>query len=246
MKEIFNSMIVNKSSAVPYYYQIKEFVENEIKNGNLLPGDSLPSEDEIAKSIGVSRPTLRQAFRELEIDGYLDRQRAKGTFITKPQIYGNYLNKLESFFHEMVGQGKKPITKVLKMAPVKNEGTIKEILNCEESIYIERVRYADDTPVVYLESYIPYNLFSDILEKNLETESMYDMMTELQQPVSRVVRTIQAQSATNTESKYLEIPNKSPILYITTNGYSEEKIPLEYSIARYDGNNNKFSIELNR
>jgi LacI family transcriptional regulator len=54
-----------------------------IARRNLQPGDFLGTEAELGEKHGVSRVTVRQALRLLERDGYLSREKAKGTFIKK-------------------------------------------------------------------------------------------------------------------------------------------------------------------
>jgi len=80
--------------SIPYYYQIMKILRRRIEQGELTPGEKLPTEMDLAKSFGVSRVTLRQALSILEADGLLDRERGHGTFISKTlpkhQINGNY------------------------------------------------------------------------------------------------------------------------------------------------------------
>lgn len=55
-----------------------------IKEGTFPEGSRLPSEPDLAKSIGVSRTTLRQALALLQDDGLVRNIRGKGNFIVKP------------------------------------------------------------------------------------------------------------------------------------------------------------------
>ena len=113
MKSIFNNLIINKNIAIPLYYQLKSFMLESINTGLLKEGDMIPSEDEFCKLLNISRPTVRQAFKELVSEGYLERRRAKGTYITKPQICNKFLSTLVSFNTEMIEKGMEPKTNVL-------------------------------------------------------------------------------------------------------------------------------------
>lgn len=244
MKKIFNKRIINKNIAIPLYFQIKTYIENNIKNGHLSEGDMLPSEDELSKLLDVSRPTVRQALNELSAAGYLERKRAKGTCVTHPKIYKNYLSKLESFYHEMVEQGQKPVTKVLSLSLIDNDEMIAEILDCKRAVYLERVRYIDQEPVLYIQSWLPATIYSGLLDIDMENNSLYDQMKELKKPVVRVERLISAIAAEARDSLLMEIPRKSPLLLSETTGYDANNVPVEYSIARYKGSSHKFKIEL--
>lgn len=65
--------------------QITDALEREIDSGSLKPGDRVPSEDGIAITYGVSRPTAHRALRELQAKGLVTRQRRWGTVVAERQ-----------------------------------------------------------------------------------------------------------------------------------------------------------------
>ncbi|RJE85156.1 FadR family transcriptional regulator [Paenibacillus sp. 1011MAR3C5] len=69
------------------YHRVYEDVIEQIKNlileGNLTPGDVLPTERELAQAFGISRGTLREAFRILEREGLIDAKPGGGRFLSK-------------------------------------------------------------------------------------------------------------------------------------------------------------------
>ena len=60
---------LNKTSRIPYYYQIEEWLRSQIESGVLNPGDPLPSEMSLSQQLGVSRIVVRQALNELTGEG---------------------------------------------------------------------------------------------------------------------------------------------------------------------------------
>lgn len=60
-----------------------------INGGDLAPGVKLPAEPDLANEFGVSRPTIRQALAELTQEGYLIREKGRGTFVARPGIVDN-------------------------------------------------------------------------------------------------------------------------------------------------------------
>jgi len=60
---------------------IRNHIISEITSGNYIPGDAIPSENYICDIVGVSRTTVRQAFKELENEGLIYRVKGKGTFL---------------------------------------------------------------------------------------------------------------------------------------------------------------------
>jgi DNA-binding LacI/PurR family transcriptional regulator/DNA-binding transcriptional regulator YhcF (GntR family) len=65
------------------YEQICERISGDIASGRLHPGDQLPTEQEYAASLAVSRITVRRAMTQLQRDGLIERFRGKGTFVTQ-------------------------------------------------------------------------------------------------------------------------------------------------------------------
>jgi GntR family transcriptional repressor for pyruvate dehydrogenase complex len=63
--------------------QVVEHVRREIEAGRLGPGARLPPERELARKMGVSRPSLRSGLRTLQAMGIIDARRGAGTFIVE-------------------------------------------------------------------------------------------------------------------------------------------------------------------
>ena len=70
------------------YKQVVDWFEDQLRCGGVLPGDKLPSTDELAKKMGVGRKVIQQSFEELSARGYLDRAPGMGTFIS-PHVKSN-------------------------------------------------------------------------------------------------------------------------------------------------------------
>ena len=62
---------------------VVEHVKTEIIEGRLKPGDRLPSEQKLSALLGVSRGTLREAFKNLQLMGLVSVRQGEGTFVTR-------------------------------------------------------------------------------------------------------------------------------------------------------------------
>ena len=71
-------------SAQPMYQKIKEHILEKIADREWLANQKLPSENEIAGELGISRMTVNRAFKELTEEGYLFREKGAGTFVAEP------------------------------------------------------------------------------------------------------------------------------------------------------------------
>jgi GntR family transcriptional regulator len=76
---------MDRQSFVPLYQQIKNWLLDKIETGQLSKGDVIPSEAQFSEVLKVSRATIRQAFYELRLEGYIVREKGRGTFIGLPE-----------------------------------------------------------------------------------------------------------------------------------------------------------------
>ncbi len=239
---------VDKNIPIPLYYQLKEVVLEQIRNQTLKVGDALPTEIELCEVLNISRPTVRQAFTELVAEGYLNRKKGKGTYVAAPKVHGDFFNKLKSFNEEMVDKNLVPSTKVLELKMVAKMGWINSELKMsmdEELVKLSRVRYGQDSPLVVVDTYLPYDQFSGLLQENFEVNSLYTLLEDkYHAKVHKVSRTISAVTASHKDAILLDIPQGSAICFVKTVAMDEHNHPIEYSEARYAGERNEFTIEL--
>jgi len=241
---------IEKNVPVPLYYQLKQLILKEINEGNPKVGDSLPTESEISKVLKISRPTIRQALNELVTEGYIYRQKGKGTFVSKPKIDEAFFQKLESFNEEMIKKGLKPSTKVMSFKVIKGIASVNNKLRVSEEeklIYLARLRFANDEPIVYVETYIPYSYCPLLIHEDLSVNSLYSLLEEkFGKKVVRASRKIEAVNSNSMEAKLLNMKKGQAICLVKTLAYTDDELPIEYSVARSRGDSNEFSIELIR
>lgn len=71
----------NQHSQTKVYLNILEKLKEIIHQKNLLPGDKLPSERELAETLNVGRSSVREALRAMELLGLIETRRGEGTFV---------------------------------------------------------------------------------------------------------------------------------------------------------------------
>ncbi|CUU45411.1 FadR/GntR family transcriptional regulator [Clostridium beijerinckii] len=74
-------MFTSNSKTPKVYHQVIEQIKNNIKSGKLKKGDRLPSEREMSESLGVSRASIREALRALEVVGLVESRQGAGNYI---------------------------------------------------------------------------------------------------------------------------------------------------------------------
>ncbi|MBI1943379.1 MAG: FadR family transcriptional regulator [Betaproteobacteria bacterium] len=70
------------------YRQIADQIRIRIGNGEVAPGARLPAERDLARQLGVSRPSLREALIALEVEGLLDVRVGSGIYVAQPGARG--------------------------------------------------------------------------------------------------------------------------------------------------------------
>ena len=80
------SVVVDPSSGVPPFEQIRAQVEVLVLSGHLRPGTSLPTIRQLAHDLGVAPGTVQRAYRELEAGGVVESHRRRGTVVLEPYV----------------------------------------------------------------------------------------------------------------------------------------------------------------
>lgn len=240
---------LNKKVPVPLYYQLKQLLLEEIQSGNFRENDCLPTEIELSTMFSISRPTVRQAINELVNEGYLSRLKGKGTFVTKPKINQEFVHIIENFNEGMLRKGIKPRTTVLDLKVTEADEELVQALEVEPGdkvIELLRLRYANDEPIVLVNTFIPYRLCPELLEVNLKEVSIYATFEKNNLFIKRVRRIFEAQRATETDAQFLEIKEGDPLLYFETKAFLPNSTVIEFSKLKYRGDRNKFVVELEK
>lgn len=236
---------IDKNTPIPLYFQLKQLILNEIKEGHYTRGSMIPTEEEISTAFHISRTTVRQAITELVKEGWLYRVKSKGTFVERPKINQDFIQKLESYNDQMKRLGMRPKTEVLDSCTVPAKAAVAAALGLHEGdmvLYIERKRYANDDPIVTVQTYLPLSC-QQLLEHDLSQESIYTILSASPKTEIRYVkRTIEAVEATEADAQKLDMKKGKPILLTHTIGYNCFNEPLEYSSARYCGNKTVMNV----
>lgn len=239
---------LDKNTPIPLYFQLEKLILEEIENG-AYPADSMiPTEKELSQIFGISRTTVRQAITDLVRREQLYRIKSKGTFVSRPKMSQGFIQSIQSFDEDVRNEGRIPSTQVLelKSVPLPEEIAFRMgIAPGTEAIYLYRKRYADGEPIVRVETYLPYDLCSFTLEHDFSSESLYQVLSEREDTrVTHIIRTCEAKLANADDVTVLNMKRGRPIHYFISMGCNREGRLIEYSIARYRGDQSKFRVEL--
>lgn len=241
---------LDKSVPIPLYFQLKKFIAEEIDNGNYPPDSMIPTEKELSQIFDISRTTVRQAITELVQEERLYRVKSKGTFVCYPKIRQDFIMTLIPFNEDMIRAGKKPSTEVLALQLVHPPENVAEQLGIApdgQAIYLHRKRCADGVPVVRVETYLPYEACKFVLDHDFSRESLYQVLSmNKETDITNITRICEARAANAEDENVLELKRGKPIQYFLSMGLNCHGRQIEYSVARYRGDQSSFKIHAAR
>lgn len=240
---------LDRSSVLPLYYQIREHLLGQIRSGALKSGDAVPSEQELANSLGVSRMTARQALKSLCDMGMAYSEQGKGTFVSANKLEKNFRQVL-SFSEEMAMRGLKASSKVLtaEVCPAKHDVASSLQLHSGEKVFrLRRIRMADSRPMGLECSYIPHRLCPDLLERFEASQSLYRLLAQRYRiEIALAEEVVEAALAKPEDARLLGISKGSPVFIFTRISYLQSGRPAEYVKSTYRGDRYKITNRLSR
>ena len=238
------SIMVDRYSPVPMYYQVAQQLEHAIETGELAPGTRLDGELALAAQLGVSRPTLRRAIEYLVDRGYLVRRRAVGTQVVHPKVRRPV--ELTSLFDDLTASRKDPRTKVLSLEAVPASDRVAHALGLEDGVDVlalERLRSADGQPLAIMRNWLPLGVV-ELNAERLERAGLYQLMRNAGVTLHLASQTIGARGATAPEAKLLNAAKGEPLLTMERTTYNENGQPVELADHLYRASLYSFEIVL--
>ncbi len=244
---LLKAVFIDKHSFVPLYRQIADAIRLAIVKGYLKPGELLPSEQEIAGTLGVAKMTVRQALLELKREGLVYRHRGVGTFIAFPK-FEHRLGSLVSFTEDIRSRGMVPSSRILFFGHVPSDEMVAARFGIEKGepvLRIYRVRFANNQPVGIHEAYLPGDI--PISKNELETEeSLYALLEDKGFQLVEAEESIEAVPADPTQSELLGLNVGDPLLKVVRTVFTTDRRPVEYVIAIYRSDLYRYSTRLRR
>jgi GntR family transcriptional regulator len=165
-------VIVDRNSALPLWAQVLGDLRRRLAAGEFR--SRFPGDDELTAQYAVSRHTAREAVRRLQIEGVVERGRGRGTFVTGRMIE-QPLGALYSLFRSVEEQGFVQRSIVRRLEERYDEEAAR-VLGCapgEPLVYLERLRLADDQPIVLDCSWLPAALGRPLMEVDFTRTALY-------------------------------------------------------------------------
>lgn len=239
--------VIDHNSTLPLHMQVEDMLRRLIERPEYQNGKLLPNEINIAKKLGISRSTVRQATNKLVYERLLIRKKGVGTKVAKNNITTK-LSKWSSFTHEMDEKGVVFKNYSIKVSMVVPDKEIQRLFNIgagHKVLKMERLKGPDSGPVVYFISY--FHPRTGLTADDDFSKPLYETLERDHHIVASLSKEgISAILADNKISKMLKVKNGDPILFRKRVVCDPGDRPIEYNLGYYRADRFTYTIDIAR
>ena len=240
--------IAPEAAGMPLYRVVKRALLRAIESGQSPPGQALPSETELAGSLGVSIGTLRKAVDELVAEHLLVRRQGRGTFVaTHAEQTTQYrFLRLQADDGEASGTQRQFIDCRRLRAPADVARAL-GLRSGDAAIQIKRVLSLRGAPVVFDEIWLPAAPFKGLTAEKLSgyRGPMYGLFeSEFGVRMIRAEEKIRAVAAEGQAAELLAVSPGTPLLSVERLSLSYGDKPVELRRGLYTTSAHHYRNEL--
>jgi GntR family transcriptional regulator len=218
----------NSFSPVPLYFKVMTEIRDGILSGEWQSGSQLPGELDLARRLGVSVITVRQALAQLTREHLVRRERARGTFVTWSGPVKQPIN-LEIDAANLVRINPEGTSfKVLRIEILTPSPELRrdfDLDSNEKITRIARVRMAYGRPLAFVNSYVPAGMLDKVPRDRLLKQPLTNIIEERRGiKVASLKLVVSAKLADRQVSAHLDIPTGSPVLFVERNYLHKKKL----------------------
>lgn len=232
--------------AVALHHQIKEDLVLHLRAERFAPGLALPAEAALCAHYGVSRGTLRRAITDLVSDGYLERYRGRGTFVSRSKLESGVTGAYNRF--HLVGPPLDAGGRILLCRRIRAAQDIAAMLDVKPGArlwMLERVRFTEGTPVSLQTSFLPFDLCPGLARQNLAGLHLIDLLRDVYGVhLGSAIEYVEPTVADGHAARHLGVRLRTPLFQIERTTYTVGGVIAEYRRAVLRGDIYRYRIEL--
>lgn len=220
----------------PRFMQIKSVLLERIEQGEMRPGDKVPSENQLSEQFSVSRMTARRALTELVDEGILLRAHGVGTFVSDHRPMSSMLT-IRSINEEVEQRGHRYHNHVLDLQEVladESHGVWLDVAVGEALFYSRIVHYENDTPVQIEERWVNPRWAPQYLQQDFARITANQYLNHVA-PLTEADHIVEAISPSKEEASLLDIPTTQPCLKVCRRTFSAKGV-VSYAQLLHPGN----------
>jgi GntR family transcriptional regulator len=224
---------IDRTSPVPMWHQLAEQLSAAVRSGDLQPGDPFENELDLARRLGLSRPTVRRAMQEMVDRGLLVRRRGIGTTVAPTRVHRRA--ELSSLHDDLLRAGRAPSTSVISLGPTLDEAAAEALDLAPDTtlLGIVRLRSVDGRPLAVLHNWLP-PAFADLTADELERTGLYAALRERGAFPVVARQTVGARMPSPEERRRLGLRGTRPVLTMMRTAFGAHGEPVEHANHCYD------------
>lgn len=207
-------------------------------------GDPVPSERDLAVRFAVARETVRQALRELLVDGRIER-RGRSTVVAGPKIVQPLI--LGSYTEAAFAEGRRVGRVLVGWSELVADVELAADLGVEVGacvLELERVLLTDGVRVGLERTRLPARRFPGLREELDPASSLYAAIRARGVYFARAVERIETTLPDAREAALLEVDARTPMLLLNRVSYDLDDVPIELRRSLYRGDRMSFVTTL--
>ena len=179
--------------AAARYLQVKDFILERIAGGTLRAGERVPSENELTRTLTVSRMTANRALRELAADGVLVRVAGVGTFVAEQRVHAHPL-EVRNIADEIRARGHEYRVKVLALDSVSASREVAERCGVKPGAQLDYsllTHFEDAAPLQVEERYVNPQVAPGYLRNDFSRTTPHEFLIRVA-PLQRAEHIVRA------------------------------------------------------
>lgn len=227
---------------IPKSYRVRTELESLL--GELNEGDPLPSERDLALRCGVARETVRQALRELLVEGRIRRQ-GRGTVVSRPKMVQPLT--LRSYTEGALKFGRAPGRLLVEWTDIPADPDTAQDLAIAPGtpvMHLERILLADGERIGLESTFMPLERFAVLREFYNPETSLYAATRQMGVAYASATERIETMLASPREAALLECTTALPMLLLHRRSIDTDGVPIERVRSLYRGDRIAFQAKL--
>ncbi len=241
--------LIDERLPTPLYHQVYLVLRNKILSGAYAFEETLPGEQETMELFGVSRITAKRALDELAEDGFVKRERGRGTKVIYRAPTPPVEASIEGLLENILAMGLETQVDLLEFGYVKPDAEVSALLRCNPGDPVQRairIRRIEDEPFSHLTTYVPEDIGRTFGREDLASRPMLALLERSGIVIGRAEQTISATLADALVARTLDVQLGSPLLSIRRIVFSRDERPVEYISALYRPDRYQYRMNLTR
>lgn len=246
---LMDSNHIDPSSPTPLYHQLYLLFRHRILSGDLVFGDLLPSEENLATEYGVSRITAKRSMNELAEEGLVKRNRGRGTSVSYKLSKQSDDGGLSGLVENLVAIIDSTNVDVISFGYVPATAEIAKLLQLEPGALVqkaERRRSKADGPFSFMITHLPEDIGKTFDQSDLSQKPILQLIEESGCEIAEAKQTVSATSALPIAAKVLNVPVGSALLKIERTVFDETGRPVQLIEVLYRPEMYHFEMNLKR